>query len=327
MRGPKGQSTQGVGSTRQVGESEDPWANAFMGVGWNTQAKGMKGFHWYVWMSPGHYQGRARRECVSGANLIILVHLVTWMGCSQPVHGDAEATGKQEDLNFTLPVSVLLEDGWWTQGTSCLPRDGLMGMFDVLIGWKARVISALHLRVSVNFWKLQGYLNNTPFLWEAEIEMAAQVPRGSWRASLMVGVLWFEETLGQSVGLVLLEQDTSNRGGCSKHRSTFLINRHCLDAGIGGSNGKESACKEGDLGSIPDLGRSPGGRHWQPTLEFLPGESPWTEEPGGLQSMESQRVGHDWVTKHTAQYAIKRIYKELAILWTRPDTGQVLSTY
>ena len=22
----------------------------------------------------------------------------------------------------------------------------------------------------------------------------------------------------------------------------------------------------------------------------------WTEEPGGLQSMGSQRVGHDWVT-------------------------------
>ena len=25
---------------------------------------------------------------------------------------------------------------------------------------------------------------------------------------------------------------------------------------------------------------------------FLPGESPWTEKPGGLQSMGSQRVGH-----------------------------------
>ena len=25
----------------------------------------------------------------------------------------------------------------------------------------------------------------------------------------------------------------------------------------------------------------------------LPGESPWTEKPGGLQSMESQRVGHN----------------------------------
>ena len=26
---------------------------------------------------------------------------------------------------------------------------------------------------------------------------------------------------------------------------------------------------------------------------------PWTEEPGGLHSMESQRVGHDWATEHT----------------------------
>ena len=28
--------------------------------------------------------------------------------------------------------------------------------------------------------------------------------------------------------------------------------------------------------------------------EFLPGVSPWTEEPGRLQSMESQTVGHDF---------------------------------
>ena len=34
-------------------------------------------------------------------------------------------------------------------------------------------------------------------------------------------------------------------------------------------------------------------RKWQPCLLFLPGESPWTEEPGGQQSMGSQRVGHD----------------------------------
>ena len=38
----------------------------------------------------------------------------------------------------------------------------------------------------------------------------------------------------------------------------------------------------------------------QSTRVFLPGESPWTEEPGRLQPMGSQRVGHrhDWVTKH-----------------------------
>ena len=37
----------------------------------------------------------------------------------------------------------------------------------------------------------------------------------------------------------------------------------------------------------------------QPTPVFLPRESPWTEEPGGLQSMGSQRVRLDWVTKYT----------------------------
>ena len=32
---------------------------------------------------------------------------------------------------------------------------------------------------------------------------------------------------------------------------------------------------------------------WQPIPVFLPGESLWTEEPSGLQSMGSQRVEHD----------------------------------
>ena len=39
-------------------------------------------------------------------------------------------------------------------------------------------------------------------------------------------------------------------------------------------------------------------REWQSTAVFWPGESPWTEESGGLQSMGLQRVGHDWAAKH-----------------------------
>ena len=35
-------------------------------------------------------------------------------------------------------------------------------------------------------------------------------------------------------------------------------------------------------------------RKWQPTPVFLPGESPWTEEPGRLLSMGSKRVRHNW---------------------------------
>ena len=41
----------------------------------------------------------------------------------------------------------------------------------------------------------------------------------------------------------------------------------------------------------PWVGKTPWRRKWQPV--FLPGESPWTEESGGLQSMGSQRIGHD----------------------------------
>ena len=52
---------------------------------------------------------------------------------------------------------------------------------------------------------------------------------------------------------------------------------------------KESACNVGDLGSIW-VGKIPWRRAWQPIPVFLPGESPWIEEPGGLQSMGSQRV-------------------------------------
>ena len=63
----------------------------------------------------------------------------------------------------------------------------------------------------------------------------------------------------------------------------------------GGSDAKESACNVGDLGLISKLGRYPR-EACQPTWVFLPRESPWTEEPGRLQSMVSQRVGHDWVS-------------------------------
>ena len=42
-----------------------------------------------------------------------------------------------------------------------------------------------------------------------------------------------------------------------------------------------------NMGSITGLGSSPGEVHGNP-LQF-----PWTEEPGGLQSIELQRVRHD----------------------------------
>ena len=47
-----------------------------------------------------------------------------------------------------------------------------------------------------------------------------------------------------------------------------------------------------DAGSIPGPGRSPEVGN-DNTLSILAWKIPWTEEPDGLQSRESQRVGHD----------------------------------
>jgi len=63
----------------------------------------------------------------------------------------------------------------------------------------------------------------------------------------------------------------------------------------GDSDGKESVWNTGDPLWIPELGRSPGeGNGYLSSI--LAQRIPWTEESGGLQSMGSQRVSHDWVT-------------------------------
>ena len=64
---------------------------------------------------------------------------------------------------------------------------------------------------------------------------------------------------------------------------------------LGGSDSKESACIVGDLDSIPRLGRYPGEGNGN-TLQY----SFWENrmDRGALQSMESQRVGHDY-TQHS----------------------------
>ena len=61
----------------------------------------------------------------------------------------------------------------------------------------------------------------------------------------------------------------------------------------GGSDGEESAYNAGNLALVPGSGRSPG----EGTVySFLPGECQGQRSLGGLQSMGSQRAGHDWVT-------------------------------
>ena len=48
---------------------------------------------------------------------------------------------------------------------------------------------------------------------------------------------------------------------------------------LGASEGRESDCQAGDMGSIPGSGQSPGGGSSKP-LQYSSLEIPWTEEPG-----------------------------------------------
>ena len=47
-----------------------------------------------------------------------------------------------------------------------------------------------------------------------------------------------------------------------------------------------------EVSSIPEWGRAPGGEHGNP-LQYSCLENPQTEEPGGQQFMEMQRVRYD----------------------------------
>ena len=58
--------------------------------------------------------------------------------------------------------------------------------------------------------------------------------------------------------------------------------------------GKESTCQWD-----PWVRKIPWSRKMSTHSCILAWKIPWTEEPGGLQSIESQRVGQDWATGHT----------------------------
>ena len=74
---------------------------------------------------------------------------------------------------------------------------------------------------------------------------------------------------------------------------------------------------------------------WEDPLEkgmathcsILAGKIPWTEEPGGLQSMGSQRVRHNEVTKHARTHIPHTHTHHTPFTNTHPICGHFFSTY
>ena len=77
-----------------------------------------------------------------------------------------------------------------------------------------------------------------------------------------------------------------DRGACKKCLLRKKLEVNLCQSFSGGSDGKESACNVGELGSIPGLGRSPGEGKGYP-VQYSGLENSMDESTG------SQRVGHD----------------------------------
>ena len=70
---------------------------------------------------------------------------------------------------------------------------------------------------------------------------------------------------------------------------------------LSGPDGKEPACNAGELGSIPRSGRSPREGNGN-ALQYSYLENPWTEEPGGLQSIRSQSHMTERLSSSSSSY-------------------------
>ena len=79
----------------------------------------------------------------------------------------------------------------------------------------------------------------------------------------------------------------------------WIINSMAKELGLGfpgGASSKELTCqcrRHKRPVFDPWVGKIPWRRKWQPTPVIRAWRIPWTEEPGGLQSTGSQRVGLD----------------------------------
>ena len=86
-----------------------------------------------------------------------------------------------------------------------------------------------------------------------------------------------------------MKSTTLRNGGTGRSLFTPILGFPCS------SNGKESACHAGDLGSVPGSGRSSGEGNGNP-LQYSFLENPMDREPGRLHSVGSQRVRREQLT-------------------------------
>ena len=150
------------------------------------------------------------------------------------------------------------------------------------------------------------YINLTVFLEVREI--IKQVLLGAWAC--------------------VLEVHTENVRG-SVNAVFILYAPHLWKGFPGGSDGNESACNAGDLGSFPGLGRSPGGGQGNP-LQYsclenpqgqrsLVGSSPWGHsESDTTEQVSTEHIFEKFLMLHSAVHTLTK--------WRAVNTTRHLNT-
>ena len=142
--------------------------------------------------------------------------------------------------------------------------------------------------------RLQQYVN-----WEIP-DVQAGFRKGRGTRDQIANIHWITEKVREFQKNIYCFIDYAKAFDCVEHNKLWEILK---EMGIpdhlpGGSDGKASVYNAGDLGLIPGSGRSLE-KDMAIHSSTIAWKIPWTEEPDRLQSMGSQRVGHDWATSLT----------------------------
>ena len=108
-----------------------------------------------------------------------------------------------------------------------------------------------------------------------------------------------------------------NKGNLGHDINNIILLRHCISgtyfryitslwASQVAQVAKNPPVNAGDMGSIPIPGsrKSPGEENGNP-FQYSHWKIPWTEEPGGLQSIGSQKCWNNLVTKQHTRFILK----------------------
>ena len=99
-----------------------------------------------------------------------------------------------------------------------------------------------------------------------------------WIQRYFHSIWWLDlwtRTNKQTKNIVSVKEQIEHVKSDAERTFMNLLQKWVRIPGMGfpdGSGGKESTCNKGDLGSIPGLGRSPGGGNSYPPSVFWPGE-------------------------------------------------------